>query len=183
MIEDQRGLLMKNEEIIKNDQREKSQLKETLVYQENQINALKRELEKYLGTSENYLDEIKQRADENSKYRIQIEKLSEELEQISREAQRNKSLYTEAIQERDTYRHQLQEYVEREQLIRELYNRHQEGKEEMQRLVNEKEKTIQYLQTKLLELEAAKSQEDRMRDNLLEEKSSKIKVLDIINNK
>jgi hypothetical protein len=176
IIEDQRGLLAKNEEIIRNDQRDKNELKETLFYQESQISGLKAALEKHLGTSENYLDEIKTRAEENSKYKIKIERLTEEVEEHRREAQRNKALYTEAIQELETSKHQLSEYIEREQLIRELYNRHQQSKDEMQGLIHEKEKTIQYLQNKLLELETERSQEDRSRINLIDEKNLRIKV-------
>lgn len=176
MIEEQRNLFQKNEEKIRAEQREKNEYREKYLAQETHLASLKKELERYTNISDNYLNEVKGRSEENNKLKMNLDKIIEESKYLNNEALKNQALYIETLQELDATRAQLHEYMEREQMIKELYSRHQENKDDLQRMIQEKERTINLLQSKLAESESSRYNEERIRSGLVEDKNHQINV-------
>jgi hypothetical protein len=156
MIENQRSLLLKNDESIRIEQNEKNILRERVAALENQILILQTENDKNFGIIESYLGEIKIKSEESSKFRLKTEKLLEENSLLAQELMKYQNQVFELMKERESFQLHLHEFQEREHMLNELYLRIQEGKVETHKIVAEKENLIHSLEKKILELEKVK---------------------------
>ena len=155
IIEDQRIFIQNNEETFRNEQKDKTSHKDEIQSYQDKIQELNQELSTLKYTLGSYHTEMSFKNEDTSKQHEAINNLNQGLDSYKAEIKKYEQNKQELELKVDLYQKKIEEYLEREEYIKELYNRQTDSKNDSMRLISEKDRMIQELHHKLLEANVA----------------------------